>query len=376
MIAFAAHHAVVLYDGNSQRVVGTLLGHADRVNCVRWLDKFTLISGAADGSLCLYRQQRKDCGTPAVSSWTVVARCPPAVPAAPITFIASTKWTHSLLEPEPSTDTNVHVLIITSGDGNISVWTVACAPELGSTSGPVELQRVDRLTVNNSSLPTCAAMMCGPSPRVTECKPYLLVAIGCVDGNVLLYTCHPPFSLKLACRLSGHTNWVRGVAFTSTRSRVSSDVSLLLATASQDRTVRLWRLVNRSSEKTTREVENRSLTRFAPKPHFSVNDVIQFEAQVEALLLGHEDWVHSVAWQPGKHESEDGDNLLETPTLLTTSMDRTMMLWVRDEATGTSAFFFFFLQVLYLFLNYKTKHRSKRNSLVCTLVSFVKSGAI
>jgi elongator complex protein 2 len=316
LIAFAAHNAVALYDVGRQRILGTLLGHGDRVNCVRWLDTMTLVSGSADGSLCLHRRSIGS-GT-ATSNWTLVARSTPPAPGAPITFIAGTKW--AMTNANETAD--VHVLIVTSGDGSVGVWTVDW-----NAAQTLVLQRVDQLVLETAALPTCAAIM-RPSTTTASDLPCLLVAVGCVDGEVRLYTCHPPFSLKLACRLPGHSNWVRGVAFTSTRSSDNSSESILLASASQDRTVRLWRLVDCGERMSTHDAECSVLTRFAPKPHFTINGITKYEAHVEALLLGHEDWVLSVAWQP--RQSLSG----HTATLLTTSMDRTMMLWVRDEKTG------------------------------------------
>lgn len=63
-----------------------------------------------------------------------------------------------------------------------------------------------------------------------------------------------------------------------------------------------------------------------------------YSATLEALLIGHEDWVHSCSWQPrpassgaastssggqGTDEEVPRQELL----LLTTSMDRSMVLW-------------------------------------------------
>ena len=49
---------------------------------------------------------------------------------------------------------------------------------------------------------------------------------------------------------------------------------------------------------------------------------------MEALLVGHEDWVFSAAWQP------DQDAESAKPCLLSASMDRTMMLWRPESSSG------------------------------------------
>lgn len=101
--------------------------------------------------------------------------------------------------------------------------------------------------------------------------------------------------------------------------------------------------------------------RFAPRPRIQAGG-ITFAAALESVLVGHEDWVHAVAWQPlprpppeaqslpssdrgragdggvggscgeGSGEGRSGDR----PCLLSASMDRTMMLWRPDAATGVT----------------------------------------
>ena len=48
---------------------------------------------------------------------------------------------------------------------------------------------------------------------------------------------------------------------------------------------------------------------------------------MDALLVGHEDWVFSAAWQPQLVAGS-------APCLLTASMDRTMMLWRPEPSAG------------------------------------------
>lgn len=127
--------------------------------------------------------------------------------------------------------------------------------------------------------------------------------------------------------------------------------------------------------------------RYAPKPRFNTPGGC-YTASLEALLVGHEDWVHSVQWQPPSQQSkpsqqaqhaqhaqnriqteaqpsqqdisvnakqqqpaqQDGqqdslnhsqqaqhdDDSQQPLCLLSTSMDRTMMLWRQDPATGAA----------------------------------------
>ena len=86
------------------------------------------------------------------------------------------------------------------------------------------------------------------------------------------------------------------------------------------------------------------MRRYAPKPRFEAGGT-RFTALLESVLIGHEDWVHSVAWQPaalqsssqqqaGESAAEAGTQQPAPPCLLSASMDRTMMLWRPDAATG------------------------------------------
>lgn len=61
------------------------------------------------------------------------------------------------------------------------------------------------------------------------------------------------------------------------------------------------------------------------------------EASSTAVLVGHEDWVHSVRFRPphtGDHHTKASHSSVCTvPELLSCSMDRTMVLW-KPEATS------------------------------------------
>lgn len=98
------------------------------------------------------------------------------------------------------------------------------------------------------------------------------------------------------------------------------------------------------------------LTSFAQKHTFQAAGV-QLHASIHGVLLGHEDWVHSVCWvhRSTQHAGSDHDPAsasaagggpaeggaavgglpgVEELTLVTASMDRTVMLWAADRGSG------------------------------------------
>lgn len=78
--------------------------------------------------------------------------------------------------------------------------------------------------------------------------------------------------------------------------------------------------------------------RYAPQPGFRAGGAA-FTATLEAVLLGHEDWVFSAAWQPGQSAGDAACSAAapSVPCLLSASMDRTMMLWRPEASTGEHA---------------------------------------
>lgn len=234
-----------------------------------------------------------------------------------------------------------------------------------------------------------------------------MLALGGVDSHVRLYTCPPGGEFGEVCRLSGHQDWVRSLAFArmddgegahavlrcavlagclcrsaalqvglpgsgwapravqplpmlrcnnnntynmSGMCCLLADGRLLLASASQDKYVRIWAIQIQgdpprgAAPATTAAAAAapaaavvpdlaQQIARYAPKPRIAT-PAHSYSATLEALLIGHEDWVHSVAWHPPVPAAGGAGGWAQPPCLLSASMDRSMMLWRPDRATG------------------------------------------
>ncbi|PKS10827.1 hypothetical protein jhhlp_002584 [Lomentospora prolificans] len=132
--------------------------------------------------------------------------------------------------------------------------------------------------------------------------------------------------------LSGHEDWIRSLDFTLEKKENGLN-DLLLASASQDKYIRLWRLhegsqlPELSAAAASDPLRNAYLPGKAPsnKAHrLKVKDK-DFSITFEALLLGHEDWIYSVQW----HLGSDG-----VSKLLSTSADNSLAIWEPDPVTG------------------------------------------
>ncbi|EQL01295.1 elongator protein 2 [Ophiocordyceps sinensis CO18] len=135
---------------------------------------------------------------------------------------------------------------------------------------------------------------------------------------------------KLQATLSGHEGWIRSLSFTKESRDASCD--LLLASASQDKYVRIWRIhQGRELPALAASGTDPSSGAFLPgkspsnKAYWLKSAGRDFSVSFEALLLGHEDWIYSARW----HAHEDGKL-----QLLSTSADNSLAIWEADPSSG------------------------------------------
>lgn len=135
--------------------------------------------------------------------------------------------------------------------------------------------------------------------------------------------------------LSGHEDWIRSLDFTVETSDVGTS-DYLLASASQDKYIRLWRihegkqLPALSAAAAADPLRDAHLPGNAPsnKVHrLRINDR-DFSVTFEALLLGHEDWIYAVQWNlaPGGELK-----------LLSASADNSLAIWEPEPESGVWA---------------------------------------
>lgn len=136
------------------------------------------------------------------------------------------------------------------------------------------------------------------------------------------------FSVQATLR--GHEGWIRSLSFTKEKEDPKSD--LLLASASQDKYVRIWRLhQGKELPAAAAAGADPSSEAYLPgrspanKAHWLQSAGKDFSVTFEALLLGHEDWIYSARWQ------KRANSPLQ---LLSTSADNSLAIWEADPASG------------------------------------------
>ncbi|KAI0398071.1 WD40-repeat-containing domain protein [Xylariaceae sp. FL0594] len=140
----------------------------------------------------------------------------------------------------------------------------------------------------------------------------------------------PDFQLQAT--LTGHEGWIRSLDFTWEKADCEKS-DLILASASQDKYIRLWRF-HQGTELPAAPADGAdpSLGAYLPgkspsnKAHRLKAARKDFTVTFEALLLGHDDWIYSAKW----FTSRITGNL----QLLSTSADNTLAIWEADPSSG------------------------------------------
>ena len=206
-----------------------------------------------------------------------------------------------------------------SADATVRIWRIDITQDSG-----VHTPLLQTLTITPKYFPLALTLA-----ELTQTGALVLAAAGTRSNIQIFSTDGDSHDLKFSLRatLTGHEGWIRSLAFTTARDTSSSDV--LLASASQDKYIRLWRLhqgkdlpaTNGAGQDAALGAFGRSLSN---KAHRFEAAGIDYSLSFEALLLGHEDWIYTVGWNIDRGRNQ----------LLSASADNSLAIWESDASSG------------------------------------------
>ncbi len=278
------------------------------------------------------------------------ARCVQCVEAAhdmPVNCIAAPRARRVEL-PE-----NTAGFLFASGgaDYAIKIWALERSGESGesgeSGSGaPYRMALRQTLSTKQPRFfPLCLALVALPGQAGTANtpRPWLLAAAG-TSNRIQVYVGAErgdgAVAFAVQASLAGHEDWVRSLDFgwEGQDGQDGQGGDLLLASASQDKYVRLWRIHRGAGgAETTAAVPQSDVASPSNKVHrlqAGPDDV--YTVTFEALLLGHEDWIYSARWDAPRptSASSSASSPNSTLRLLTASADNSLAVWAPDTASG------------------------------------------
>ena len=215
-----------------------------------------LLSGSADSTIRIWRGRR---GEPFDCVKTVSDH------TQPVTRIAVL----------PGSDT----LATGSSDGSVKIWKLVHDADFND----IDIELVQTITLSPKYFPLNLAL-------ATLDDTSVVLAVAGTRATIQIFVSQEG-QFQLSATLSGHEGWIRALAFTRETSDPNSD--LLLASASQDKYVRLWRL-HRGNElpAASSALNDPALgglgKALSNKAHWISSATSKHSITFEALLLGHE----------------------------------------------------------------------------------------
>ncbi|KAF9881180.1 hypothetical protein CkaCkLH20_01330 [Colletotrichum karsti] len=309
ILAFGADSNIAVWapsSENAEGITALLSGHKEIVKAVKFLPQVDaegrqlLITGSDDQTLKIWAFDPKSNQGECVQ--TIQDH------TAPVNCIAIL---NSRAAPKK--------IILASGaaDATIKIWEF--------TSGQLQLRQTIKTAPRY--FPLCLALT-----ALDESEDVLVLAAAGTKTFVQVFVAaagEETLDFKLQATLSGHEGWMRSLDFTWESSEPNSD--LLLASASQDKYIRIWRL-HQGTELPSLAAEGSDPSSGAYLPGRSPSNKAyrlqsagkDFSITFEALLLGHEDWIYSARWftRGGKLQ------------LLSVSADNSLAMWEADATSG------------------------------------------
>ncbi|XP_014242346.1 probable elongator complex protein 2 [Cimex lectularius] len=285
LLCYGASRSVLVYEPQVKggRIVDTLVGHTERINCLSWVRRFDgteeteLVSGSTDKTVIVWRK-------------TVDGFAQSSV------LVGHKDSINALACGQFGEDT---LVVTASADSTVLIWKRDC----NSTN----FQVLDTIEVKDRGFCFCASIALLPNCTT----PILSLSLDEKSGKIVLYAVDT--NVTNLTTLIGHDDWIRDMDFITL-----TNGEALLATGSQDCTIRLWKF--------SEHVEDKETDRLSVKPTLIEISGKKIQITLESILYGHEDRISGLQWA----SRQDGNELC----LMSCSLDRSIIEWSPDPETG------------------------------------------
>ncbi|KAI0379879.1 WD40 repeat-like protein [Hypomontagnella monticulosa] len=319
LVAFGSDSHIALWRPHSSTprgVTALLSGHTDVVKAVSFLPKLegesktSLLTGADDKCLKVWTFESNGVGNGSADSATCIHTIQSHEGA--INCITSLHGRISQTLPSK-------IFATGAADASVKVWSL----EGGET----------RLLQTIKTAPKFFPLSIALSVLGGDGEALVLAVAGTRDiVQIFVADSWASPNFQLQATLSGHEGWIRSLDFTWEK-KTGTESDLILASASQDKYVRLWRFhQGKELPAASASGADPSMGAFMPgrspsnKAHRLKAAGKDFSITFEALLLGHDDWIYSAKWY-----SDPSTGKLQ---LLSTSADNTLAIWEADPSSG------------------------------------------
>uniref|UniRef100_A0A1B6DSR2 Elongator complex protein 2 n=2 Tax=Clastoptera arizonana TaxID=38151 RepID=A0A1B6DSR2_9HEMI len=291
LICYGACNSIAIYNplkGRGGKVTTTLSVHKGRVNSVRWIRKTKpspeneLVSASTD-NLVIYWTLKDD-------------------EFLPSHVLKGHEGSVTIVDAIYLTDNKV-IVTSASVDSTIRIWELETGKD----------------TICKGVIHLSSGLALSLRLAVLDGSQNFLLASGIDDCRINIYTNKGDEVVNLDS-LVAHQDWVRSLDFAKDDSG-----DLMLASGSQDTNINLWRFQSTSKNKIDESA-------FRLKEQIlSINNELKIAVRLEAVLSGHDGWVHGVHWHP---VITSNGKTTQPMQLLSASMDKTVIIWCPEEDSG------------------------------------------
>ncbi|KAG9511126.1 Elongator complex protein 2 [Fragariocoptes setiger] len=298
LVAFGAGRYVALFDRQQKRIIRLLLAHKDLVSCVRFIEHLVpeheksqqqqfILSGSHDKCCIIWSATRHNVGSSQ--------------------FDFSTKFTLSkhtdFISAAHSVMFGTSILTVTASlDYTINIWIDDTCKANAKINYYVYDARISALWCHELK------------------KDIILLFLGASDDKVHVYRIdfdRADHILTEAAQIVGHSDWIRSVD-----TLLSADRStMLLASASQDKFARVWRISLSYTSYDSLLVKSSLL------PDTTTDGgPIYLSILLETVLAGHESRINSVRWNKSTKKLANSSRS-DAIQLMTCSADKSIIIW-------------------------------------------------